>query len=591
MLPSFKNWLGQFKLRPKKEEQSFRRKFPNLRQTKYLGQILSPPEKKIITVLFIIILFCLLFLAGRLYFFNSEIVPRTGGKYTEGLIGQPKSINPILAANDIDSALTNLIFSGLLKYNQDLELQPDLVKDFSLQPDQKEYTFCLKENILWHDGEKMTIDDVIFTFSLIKNPVFKSPFLEKLKKAQITKINENCLLLGLEKPSSSFWSILTLGILPKHIWQNIEPEKLAQSEFNIKPIGSGLFKFISLARDKSGQIKFYNLEQNKNFYRQKPLIKQITFNFYPDFEQAAKALETREINGLGYSPKEIKEKLTGTENLKHYQLNLPYYTAVFFNLRVPKDTNESNPLREKSLRQVFAHLTPKQEIFEQVFNQEGIIIHGPALPFSFAFNPDVKKYDYNPQSAEQILSQAGWKKNLKGFFEKNGKTLEISLTTVNQPDFRQTAQLIQLAWQSIGLKIKLILIPPEQIKEIIKTRNFQAFLYGVLENFDFDPFPLWHSSQIDPPGLNLTGFSYRRTDELLEKAALAKNEQEKKTHYSEFQQVIANNIPAIFLYNTTYSYLVDQKIKGININHITRPADRFIGVENWYIKTKRVINK
>lgn len=574
----------------KAEHQIFKRilkrKIPKPGQIKYLGRILTKKEKETIIALFVVILLCLLLIAVNLYFSNSEIVPSSGGEYIEGLTGNPKLINPILGANDVDLALIHLVFSGLLKYDQNLELRPDLVEDFPVDPGQKRHTLCLKENIFWHDGVKLTVDDVIFTFSLIKNPVFKNSVLERLKTAQITKINGNCLEIELKRLSD-----LTLGILPKHVWGKLNPEKLSQSEFNLKPIGSGPFKFMSLARDKSGQIRFYALEQNKNFYNKIPAIEKITFRFYPDFEQAIEALKVREINGLGYSPKQAKEKLLEIKNLRHYQLNLPYYTAVFLNLRIPKEnTNESNLLREKSVRQALAHLTPKKQIFKEVFNQEGIIIHGPTLPSSFAFNPEVKRYDYDPRLAEEILNRAGWQMNSKGFFERGGKTLELTLTTVNQPDFQKTAQLIQKAWQDIGLKVKLILVPPEQIKEIIKTRNFQAFLYGILENFNLDPYPLWHSSQINPPGLNLTGFSYRRVDELLEKAILAKDEEDKKIHYLEFQEIIADYLPAIFLYNTTYSYLVDQKIKGIDINRITHPADRFLGIENWYIKTKRQYN-
>lgn len=583
----------QHKLRPKKEKQNQRGKLPSIRQIKYIGQLLSSQEKKTITILLIIIFVCLVFLSGRLYFAHSKIIPKFGGEYREGLIGNPKFINPVLAVDDLDLSLNHLVFSSLLKYDTNFNLVPDLVEEFSLESDQQKQVFCLKENIYWHDGKKLELDDVLFTFSLIQNNRFKNPLLERIKNAQINQIDENCFEISLEKPSLSFWSALTLGIIPKHIWQDLEQEKFVQSEYNLKPIGSGPFKFVSLGKDESGQIRFYSLEANKEYYNPGPLIKQISFHFYDDFTQATQGLKAGEVNGLICSPKQMQEKLFEIKNLKYYQLNFPYYTGIFFNLRLPAqaglpEEEETNFLREKSVRQTLAHLTSKQNIFTQTLNQQGLIINGPILPYSVFFNPDIKKYDYNPESAEEVLATAGWRKNAQGFYEKNKKVLEISLTTVNQEDFVDIAHLIQKSWQSIGLRVKLIIIPPEQIKEIIKNRSFQAFLYGVLENFNLDPYPLWHSSQSDSPGFNLTGFSYRRSDELLEKATLTQDQEKKKEYYKEFQEIIADNIPAIFLYNTTYGYLVNQKIKGIKINRIAHPSDRFIDIEGWYIKTKRV---
>ena len=589
MSPSLKKWFRQHILRPKKEKQNQRGKLPSIRQIKYIRQLLSSQEKKTISILLIIILVCLVFLSGRLYFANSKIVPKFGGEYREGLIGNPRFINPLLAVDDLDLSLNHLVFSGLLKYDTDINLVPDLVEEFSLELDQQRQVFCLKENIYWHDGEKLEIDDVLFTFSLIQDNGFKNPLLERIKNTQINQIDEKCFEISLEKPSLSFWSALTLGIIPKHIWQDLEQEQFVQSEYNLKPIGSGPFKFVSLGKDESGQIRFYSLEANKDYYNPGPLIKQISFHFYDDFAQATQGLKTGEVNGLISSPKQMQDKLFEIKNLKYYQLNFPYYTGVFFNLRLPEE--ETNFLREKSVRQVLAHLTSKQDIFTQALNQQGLIIDGPILPYSVFFNPDIKKYDYNPEAAEEVLARAGWRKNAEGFYEKNKKVLEISLTTVNQEDFVDIAHLIQKSWQSIGLRVKLIIIPPEQIKEIIKNRSFQAFLYGVLENFNLDPYPLWHSSQSDSPGLNLTGFNYRRSDELLEKATLTQDQEKKKEYYKEFQEIIADNIPAIFLYNTTYGYLVDQKIKDIKVDQITHPSDRFIDIEGWYIKTKRSLNK
>jgi len=576
--------LPWFKKNNKSQKETKKKKIPNLKQIRYLGQILSQKERKIVKILFSLIVFCLIILLINIYLLNSEIVPKEKGTYSEGLVGQPKSINPLLSVDEIDLSLTNLIYAGLLKYNENRELIPDLVKKFSPEPGQKEYSFCLKENLFWHDKKELTIDDILFTFNLAKNPVFKNPVLEKIKQSDFEKLNQFCLRIKL-KESSYDLSFLTLGILPKHVWENIPLDEFSQSEFNLKPIGNGPFLFDSLARDQEGKIKFYQLRANPNYHLAGPFLEKINFSFYSNFEQALEALKNKQINGLIASAQQIGKNIIEKNKFKSYQLNFPYYTAIFFNLRILEGTH--NVLLEKSVRQALAHLTPKIQIFKEIFNNQGVIINSPILPYSIFFNPEIKDYEYNPELAKNILSQTGWKKNTSGFYEKNNEILEISLTTIDQPEFKQVASLIQKSWQDIGIKVKLIIMPAEKIKEVIKNRDFQAFLYGILENFNSDPFPLWHSSQSQPPGLNLTGFYYRRSDELLEKASLTNKIEEKIDYYKEFQEIVANNLPAIFLYNTNYSYLIDPKIKGVEVSKITHPSDRFNNIENWYLETKR----
>jgi len=562
-------------------------RLPNLRQIKRLGQVLTNKEKKIITCLSLLIIFSLFFLFVRNRFLKLEIKPEIGGTYTEGLIGTPKMVNPILAANDIDSTLVRLIFSGLLRYNSDLGLEPDLADNISVSDNKENYTVCLKQNLFWHDGIELTVDDVIFTFELIKNPIFKNPLLERLKQADVVKINDNCLEINAKNPSSFHLTDLTLGILPEHIWNNIDLNAFFQSEFNLKPIGSGPFTFNYLGKDDADNIKLYALKRNEKFHRQSPYIEEIIFKIYSDSKTATEALKTNQINGLNLIPKEIDEELEQNKNLKHYQISLPSYTAIFFNLRTKQE--RFSPLQEKSVREALAYLTPKKQILKQIFGQEGVTaIYGPFLSQSPVFNPNVQKRDYNPGLAQNIFKQAGWEKKSSGFLEKNGKILEISLTTVDQSDLSEVAHLVQKSWQEAGVKVKLITVPAEQIREIIASRNFDTFLYGILENVDSNPYPLWHSSQIEPPGLNLTGFQDRRVDELLEKAALTNNKkEEQKTYYQKFQELLNQNIPAIFLYNLNYTYLVNIKIKGIHFTSFNYPEDRFINVENWYINTAK----
>lgn len=564
---------------------------------KYSRKIVSKLQQKhknnIVYTIAIGIIF-LFILLNFVYLRSTEIIPISGGEYKEGVIGQPQFINPILATTDIDRALTRLIFSGLVhtikfskeksdksELNTNLTIQTDLAKSISVNNEYKDYTICIRDDAVFHDGKSVTLDDVLFTYETLKNPIFKNPLLARLQTVVISRIDEKCAVFMLENPSPEFYHLLTLGIVPKHIWGELDPESFYIPELSLKPIGSGPYKFASLSKlNANGIIKNYDLEKNERFYDKKPYIENLSFVFYNNFDQVLTALKQHEIDGLGYG---IKKDFKNIKNVINYQALLPSYTAIFLNLR-------DSLLAQRSVRTALAHLVPKDEIIKTVLRSQATLINGPTAPTSFAYEKNVIKYEYNPQTAENVLIQDGWKKNTNGLWEKFGNVLEVKLTTSDQENLLAAAKIIQSAWQKIGIRVKLITIPSNQIAEIITTRNFQAFIYGILQSFGNDIYPLWHSSQINHPGINIAGFSNRRVDELLEKASLSYETEVRKKYYSEAQQVITQYIPAIFLYSPTYTYAVNKKIKGVEINQIIRPEDRFNRIENWYIKTKRIRN-
>jgi peptide/nickel transport system substrate-binding protein len=568
------------KIEQKLIKKLFPKKWSNLKRINYLFKLLSQKEKKILSILSLITIFLILLLIFKISI--SQKIPffKNKGYLIEGIIGQPQYVNPIFAKlNDVDLDLSRLIFSGLFKYDKDLLIVPDLAKSYEISPDRLTYKIKLKDNLYWHDDQKLTIDDVIFTFQSIQNPEFKNPFAEFFKDIKIVKKDDKNLEFILNKPNPYFLQLLTVGILPKHIWKNIPLKQFLLSDYNLKPIGSGPFKFKNLTRDEKGLVKSFVLERNKKYHGKIPELEKIIFRFYLDLDELIKAVQKREINSVYYGPKYLEKEFGLPSFLKKYSFKLPYYTALFFNLR-----NQNSFVSSLTIRKALAYSVPKEKILKEVFLNEGEIINSPILPTDFGYNPNLKIYEYNPEKAIKILENNGWQKNSLNYWEKENKILEISITTVDQPDLYKVGSLIQKAWQEIGIKTKLITLPAETLqKEIIPSRNFEVLLYGFVQTHDSDPYLLWHSSQIKPPGLNLTGFSNKRVDELLEKAYSVPFDEAKKRKYFEFQEIVNEELPAIFLYTTPYNYFVDKKIKGIEIKKINLPSDRFIGIENWHI--------
>ncbi|MCX6786043.1 MAG: peptide ABC transporter substrate-binding protein [Candidatus Komeilibacteria bacterium] len=557
------------------------KKFPSLAQLKTLPKFLNPAEKRLAKTLSAVIVVCLILLIGNFYFSHTVLVPQVGGSYTEGLVGTPQYINPILSSyNDVDRDLTKLLFNGLLKINDEGVLVPDLAEGYQISPDRKTYTFKLRANVTWHDGEILTADDVIFTVTSIQDPSWQSQLSSALGNVQVEKIDDYTLRFILKDPVANFINSLTFGILPAHLWSSIPPSNAALAELNKKPIGTGPFKFQSLTKDKNGNIRTMSLVRNENYYDNKAYINDLIFKFYGDFETASTALANNNIEGLGLLPKEYYNKVSKNKNIKFYSLSLPQYTAIFFN------TKKSEALKNQTVRQALAYAINRQDILDQAIGQEGTIVNGPILPGFLGFNPDIKKYNYDPEQAKQLLIKAGWKADADGLMKKNNEPLQITLTTGENAEYVKAAEIIKKNWQAIGVTVTAEIISRDRIRtDTIEPRNYQTLLFGQVTKAD--PLPFWHSKEIESPGVNLAVWANKDIDKILEEARGLDDPQAVAKKYIQFQDILAEAVPAIFLYNPIQTYPVSEKILGLTTRRISTMADRFNLITNWYIKTNR----
>jgi peptide/nickel transport system substrate-binding protein len=266
-------------------------------------------------------------------------------------------------------------------------------------------------------------------------------------------------------------------------------------------------------------------------------------------------------------------------------MRLPQYTAIFFNQAA------NSVLESQAIREALALAIDKAKIVSEALDNEGEIIHVPILPGFPGYNPDIKKYDFDPIRAQEILDEEGWElveENGQNIRRQGDQILEFILTVVNQAEQMKTAEIIEELWEKIGIKVEIHLMNNQIVeKEVLKPRDYQILLFGEIVGMDPDPYPFWHSSQAEYPGLNLALFKNKDADKLLEEARKTTNIEERSNKYKEFQNILADEIPAIFLYNPYYTYGVNNKVKGIESIYITTPSDRFASIQDWYVKTKR----
>ncbi len=566
------------------------KKTPNMKQLKHLPKFLSPKERAFAKTLVAIAAIALIAIGTKFAGAHIVRVPADGGDYIEASVGAPREVNPVLAStNDADLDLIKLTYSGLVTTTSDGAIAPDLASSYDVSADGKIYTFHLQNGIRWHDGERFTAKDAVFTINAIKDSAWNSPLAGQFKNVAVAAPDDATVTFTLQEPFAPFLSLLTVGILPEHLWQGINPANASRAELNLKPVGTGPFRFKSYAKDKRGAILSYTLVRNEAYYGSRPHLDSVTFKFYPDFGSANDALLGHRVDGLGFLPLEYRDVVEKIPSLRLTTLRLPQYTAIFFNQK------RNAALSSKNVRQALAYAIDRNRILHETAGVNGVLVSSPILDGFVGFDPDVKKYDQDLAKAAALLDRDGWHLDADGVRKqqmKQGKTivktpLEITITTVDTKENTAVAEAIKKDWTGVGVQTVLDIVPANRIqKDKIRPRDYEALLYGEILGPDPDPYPFWHSSQTDESGLNLAVYANRRVDELLEKARQTTKDADRAPLYREFQDILADEVPAIFLYSPTYSYVVSRRVLGVAAATIFEPADRFNDVENWYIATK-----
>lgn len=567
-----------------------KKRLPSLRQLKYLNKFLSKQEIVLACFGLILILSGLILSIGNFYKQKVEVMPNEGGKYIEGSIGSPQFINPIYSnLNEVDADLSKLIYSSLFNRDKNGFLAQDLVESYFLSPDQKTYTFNLKKNVRWHSGSELKADDVIFTIETIQDASFHSPLRANLAGVSVKKIDDYSFSLELPEPFAPFIELLTFGILPKETWEEISPSSMSLTDLNLHPIGSGPYQFISLTKNKAGLIRAINLEVNQAYYGDKPFISKMTFKFFPTSEELISSLNDGQIDGGSYLSNEDIKNINSKNSYNVHKLNLPENTAVVFNLR------NKDEFSNVKFRQALSYAIDKQKIVGDIFGENAEAINSPINTKSFGYSPDITKYDYKLEESKKLLRDLGWElKSIKdedGLWQtKNNQVLSIKLTVPDSIENIKVAEAISSAWQELGIKTDLNIVSKNDLNKAVSSKNFTAMIYSWSVGMDPDPYVMWHSSQSGERGQNITGYKNEKIDKLLEDGRLTNNIQLREKNYIEFQKIITQDVPAIFLYSPRYIYLQNKRIKGFDVNVVTSPEDRFDNISSWYIKESKSLN-
>lgn len=466
-----------------------------------------------------------------LLFFLMSFLPQS--TYTEGLVGQPRHINPLkIGTNSVDKDLARLIFRGLMKYDQNGDLVTDLAERYEISPDQIEYTITLRKGVYWHDGLEFTADDVLYTISI--HPQLKMIRADRLDRYKIRFV--------LREPFSPFLDLLTLGI---------SPFRKTSSPDDLTPIGTGDYRLVRFKKsDKIDEAILLRVGKTKggsdrNFSR-------LVFKFYDKPSDLLMAAKLGEIDGFV-----SEEPVPRMENFNRLQTPLgSRYYAVFFNL----EGNDN--LKNKDFRRDIARSIPKEKIIEDILRGSAVSAESPN-EYTFAAGSSFKHYGYESLPLKYDVS--------------------LSLVVPKKQTHLQTAEIIRNSLEKIGIHLNMEPVEIDKItNEIIGGKKFDLLLLGQEVGRDPDVYSLWHSTQKNLPGLNFTGFESVLADKALEEGRRNRDTEERLKHYQNFQKVFSDEVPAVFLYRPLLTYSLKTEITGVSLEGLFKSEDRFFSVQEWH---------
>ena len=558
-----------------------RSRIPTTQQLRYLPTVLRPAEISWLRLFGSIAVVAIVILVVNFGVSNIHTTPRSGGTLTEGIVGPPQYINPVLAsASTVDTELTNLTFRGLMKLDSDFHLTFDLAKNVTISSDGKTYTVKLRPNIHWSDGTDITSADAQFTFETIADPEYHSPLAGLFQGVTVEAPDDQTIIFHLDKPLAPFLSYLTVGLLPQQAWLDSSPQTFRLAELNSKPtVTNGPYKFSSLTKDRSGAIRSYIFSRNPRYNDTAPFIDKIVLKFYPDTASALEGLKNSSVDALGGISVQDQPEIQ-----KHHAITpfaISQLSAVFFNQR-------TNPaLKDKSVRIALATAVDRSQIIGDVLKGNGQSIVGPILPGYFGYNPNLKRYQFNLDQAKTMLDQAGWKPNAQGVRQKGSQLLTFTLSVINEPVAVGEAEALAANWKKIGAQVEVKKIEASRVqKDIIRPRAYEALVFGQIFGTDPDPYPFWDSSQNRDTGFNLAIFFNKKVDQDVENGRTEADPTQRYTDYFDFQNIVADEVPAIFLYQEQYLYAHPSHLMGINNLRVVTGHDKFLGIEHWYLRTR-----
>ncbi len=460
-----------------------------------------------------------------------------------GVDVDPNTLDPRLQTNVTVSRVGELLYSGLVELNENLEPQPDLAESWE-QKDATTIVFHLRKDVKWHDGTPFTSADVKYTYETILDKDFGSAARSRyVPIKEILTPDDYTVQFNLSEPYAPLLTYLDHKIVPQSAKDN--------PGFAENPIGTGPYKFVSWS--KNSVIK---LTANESYFGGAPATKNIEIYTIPDNTTRVSALEAGDVDFIHspLSPQDIP-RMKENDKVVVYQTNGLGVTFVNFN-------HQAELLKDKNVRIGLAHMIDKDTISKEIYQGMDTPANGPVLPASWAFSPDIKDYPYDPAKGLKILNDAGWKDtDGDGILDKNGKKLKVKLSThTEDPNRMQALEFIQNTFTSNGIEAEVSTFEWATFSADMTAGNYEIAIVGLLNINDPDRgmYIQFHTGG----GQNYGKYSYPELDALLDKGRATTEQSERAKIYQQAAQTINDEVMWRTLVFQGYVAMYNKNLEG-----------------------------
>lgn len=510
--------------------------------------------------------------------------PKVGGTYSEASLGPLSTLNPLYASSSSETTLARLVFSSLYNYDSSGSLRRDLASKITTENDGTIYRVGLRRDAVWHDGEKLTAKDVVFTVNLIKNPATRSPLRINWVDVAVRAIDDYTVEFKLPAAYAAFPHSLTFPVLPVHILATINAGAMRESTFSRSPVGSGPFEFKLIQRsDAVMNHEVVHLVANNNYYNGRPRLDQFEVYVYKSQDDIRTAIQGREVNGAVDITNVSSDDIGTTYTVTPAPVASGVY-AIF--------NNRNDTLSDATVRKALQIGTDTREVREAAGGQVKPLLL-PYISGQVAGSEKLQAPAYNTAQAAIMLDSAGWKLNGTVRYKDN-KPLMLTITTTKDLQYMRTAEDLAKQWRALGFQITVNSMDTASVsagfvQNVLQARNFDVLVYELAIGADPDVYAYWHSSQIGSSGYNFASYSNRNADATLASARTRTEINLRNAKYIAFAQQWLDDAPSLALYQSVVEYVSDKNTVSLSASsNLVLPTDRFADVNYWSVESGMV---
>ena len=535
--------------------------------------------------------------------------PYVSRPYREGVVGHPFSISPLTARTQADRDLVALLFSGLVKNGPAGTLLPDLAETWTVDGTGASWTFELRPDARWHDGQPITAQDVAFTIRTLQDPEYTGPAAGSWKDATVQAIGPGTVVFTLTNPLGGFLQAATQPIAPAHLLGDVPVTSLADDPFGQNPVGSGPFALVRQDADSAELVpasgvmpddaaapgasqpvidSLATAAPTARPSELSPYLAGIEFHYFDTAEELVAAYRAGDLDAASGLPPDVAGELAATPGSRLLRYPGSTLTAVLFNLR-PNRHVFTTP----EIRTAFLAAIDRAALIDAAFGMVAGAANGPIPPASPWFDPAAApSVDYDIPAAQKALKDAGWKKLDNAWRRATDDaplTFELlSPDAASNPGLYAAAAAVAADWKHIGIQVTHVALPPgEFVSDRLSTADFTVAVADVTIGLDPDLYPLLASSQTLTGGSNVIGLQDPTLDGLLTAARKPGTPAERAAAYSALQVQLAKGQYVLPLAFADEPVVVRDTIEGPRLRQVSDRSDRFWDVLTWRLAADR----